>query len=186
MKRHVITISGNIASGKSEVSKILSEALCYELYKASEEFRYQAREKNMTLVEFNEYLENKPELDIYVDKCTSKYVKDKSEIIVDARLGFYFIKDSFNVFLVSDTEVAAKRLFDDAVYRGKEERYGSLEEAKRGIVRREEAEKMRYFYRYGINITDMNNYNCVIDTTNMTSKQVAGKVLEQYNKWLKD
>ncbi len=186
MKRHVITISGNIASGKSEVSSLLADSLSYELYKASEEFRHQAREKNMTLVEFNEYLENKPELDIYVDNCTNEYIKDKSKIVVDARLGFYFVKDAFDVFLKADTSVAAERLFQAALFRGKEEQYDSVEEAKEGIVRREEAEKMRYFYRYGINITDMNNYCCVIDTTNMTSKQVAAKILEQYNKWLKD
>ena len=186
MKRHVITISGNIASGKSEVSKRLADSLSYELYKASEEFRRQARENNMTLVEFNEYLENRPELDIYVDNCTSEYVKDKSDIVVDARLAFYFVKEAFDVFLKADTKVAAKRLFQAAVSRGKEEEYSSEEEAKEGIVRREQAEKIRYFERYGIDITDMDNYTCVIDTTDMTSEQVTEKILEEYNKWLKD
>lgn len=186
MKRHVITISGNIASGKSEVSKRLANLLSYELYKASDEFRRQAREKGMTLVEFNEYLEDKPELDIYVDKCTSEYVKGKSNIVVDARLGFFFVKDAFDVFLKADTEVASKRLFLAVVSRGKEEEYTSEKEAKEGIVRREQAEKMRYFERYGIDITNMNNYTCVIDTTNMTSEQVTRRVLEEYNKWLKD
>lgn len=186
MKKHVITISGNIASGKSEVSKLLAEKLSFELYKASSEFRRQAREKNMTLVEFNEYLEDRPELDVYVDNCTNEYVKDKENIVVDARLGFYFIKGAFDVFLESDIDEAAKRLFVAAASRGKEEEYGSVEEAKKGIERREQAEKIRYFKRYGIDVTNMNNYTCVIDTTNITSADVVDKIIEQYNKWLKD
>lgn len=186
MKRHVITISGNIASGKSEVSKSIADILSYELYKASSEFRRQAREKGMTLVEFNEYLENKPELDIYVDNCTSEYVKDKTDIVVDARLGFYFVKDAFNVFLKSDIDEAAKRLFVAAVSRGQEEEYGTVEEARDAILRREQAERTRYFERYGVDITDMKNYTCIIDTTNITSIEVVEKIIEQYNEWLKD
>lgn len=186
MKRHVITISGNIASGKSEVSKGIADELSYELYKASSEFRRQAREKNMTLVEFNEYLENKPELDIYVDNCTSEYVKDKENIVVDARLGFYFVKDAFDVFLKSDIDEAARRLHEAAASRGKEEEYANVEEAKEGIVRREQAERIRYFERYGVDIADMKNYACVIDTTSVTSLQVVEIILKQYNEWLKD
>lgn len=186
MKRHVITISGNIASGKSEVSKTIADTLSYELYKASSEFRRQAREKGMTLVEFNEYLENKPELDIYVDNCTKEYVKDKENIVVDARLGFHFVKDAFDVFLKSDIDVAAKRLYEAAASRGKEEEYKNVEEAKDGIMRREQAERVRYFERYGVDVVDMKNYTCVIDTTNITSKEVVNKIIEQYNKWLKD
>lgn len=186
MKKHVITISGNIASGKSEVSKMLSEKLSYELYKASEEFRKQARINNMSLVEFNEYLKDKPEIDIYVDECTRKYVKDKDNIIVDARLGFHFVEDAFDVYLKSDVDTAAARLFLAAKTRGKEEKYTSVLDAKSGIIRRENAERLRYTKRYNVDITDTNNYACVIDTTNVESSEVVDKIIEQYNEWLKD
>lgn len=186
MKKHVITISGNIASGKSEVSKMLSEKLSYELYKASEEFRKQARINNMTLVEFNEYLKDKPEVDIYVDECTRKYVEDKDNIIVDARLGFHFVEGAFDVYLKSDIDTAAARLFLAAKTRGKEEEYTSVLDAKSGIISREMAERLRYIERYNIDITDTNNYACVIDTTNVESSEVVDKIIEQYNEWLKD
>lgn len=186
MKNHVITISGNIASGKSEVSKLLAERLSFEVYKASEEFRRQARDKNMTLVEFNEYLKSRPELDMYVDKCTSEYVKGKKNVVVDARLGFHFVENAFDVFLKVDIDEATKRLFGAAVSRGKEEEYETLEDAKNGIILREQAEKTRYITRYNIDVTNMNNYTCVIDTTNITSREVVDKIIEQYNKWLKD
>lgn len=185
MKKHVITISGNIASGKSEVSRMLADKLSYELYKASEEFRKQARINNMTLVEFNEYLKDKPEVDMYVDSCTRDYIKDKNNVVVDARLGFHFVKDAFDVYLKSDVNTAAARLFLAAKTRGEEEKYESVEIARLGIERREHAERLRYSKMYNVDIADMKNYSYVIDTTNVTSSEVVDKIIEQYNEWLK-
>ena len=104
MKKHIITISGNIASGKSEVAKKLSEILEFEVYKASDEFRRLAREQNMSLVEFNKYIESKPEVDKYVDTRTREYVSDKDNMVVDARLGFYLIPGAYKVFLKANLE----------------------------------------------------------------------------------
>ena len=56
MKKQMICISGNIAVGKTKVASILAEKLGYDLYKASQSFRSLARENNMDLVTFNEYV----------------------------------------------------------------------------------------------------------------------------------
>lgn len=185
MKKHVITISGNIASGKSEVSKFLSEDLSYEIYRASDEFRRLARESNMSLVDFNEYIESNPDIDIYVDECTKKYISEKEKIIVDARLGFYLIEGAFDVYLKADIDMAAKRLYAVSKFRGKEEEYISEQQAKSGILSREKSEVARYKERYNVDITDMSNYTCIVDTTNITSREVADMIIEEYNKWLK-
>ena len=184
MKNHIITISGNIASGKSEVAKILAEELSYEIYKASDEFRRLSREANMTLVDFNEHIELNPDIDIYVDECTKKYVKGKENLIVDARLGFLFVEDAFDVYLKAEIDMAAKRLYSVSRLRGKEEDYSSVEEAKEGIIHREHSEIIRYKQRYNVDITDMSNYTCVVDTTNITSKEAAEKIIQEYNNWL--
>jgi len=184
MKKHVITISGNIASGKSEVSKFLAEELSYEIYRASDEFRRLSREANMTLVDFNEHIESNPEIDIYVDECTKNYVSGKDNIIVDARLGFLLIDDAFDVYLKADIDMAAKRLYAVSKKRGKEEDYSSEQEAKSGIINREKSEVARYKERYNVDITDLSNYTCVVDTTNITSKEVANIIIQEYNKWL--
>lgn len=184
MKKHIITISGNIASGKSEVAKSLAEKLSYEVYKASEEFRCKAREYNMTLVEFNEYLVANSEIDKYVDTCTQEYVKQKDNLIVDARLGFYISQDSFKVYLKANLEEAAKRLYVVAKERGREENYASVDEARAAIKEREKAERDRYISRYGVDILDLANYDLVVDTTRVSSEEVVNIVLKQYNEWL--
>jgi len=185
MKKHVITISGNIASGKSEVSKIIADKLSYEIYRASDEFRRLSREANMTLVDFNEHIEVNPDIDIYVDECTKKYVSNRDSLIVDARLGFFLIDNAFDVYLKADIDMAARRLYAVSKQRGKEEEYSSEIDARNGIISREKSEVARYKDRYNVDITDMSNYTCVIDTTNITAEEAAEIIMQEYNKWLK-
>lgn len=186
MKRHVITISGNIASGKSVVSELLAKELNYNIYKASSEFRKMARENNMSIVEFNEYIKQKPEVDAYVDNRTREIIANSENLIVDARLGFFLSQGAYNVFLKSDINSAAERLYAVVSSRGKEEEYSNIEETKKGIQKRERAEKERYMKMYNVDITDDANYALIIDTTDITSDEVARKILEEYLKWLKD
>ena len=47
-------------------------------------------------------------------------------------------------------------------------------------------ENERYFNLYGIRKDDMNNYDLVIDTTDLTPEEVAKKIEEEYSKWLKE
>lgn len=184
MKKHIITISGNIASGKSEVAKKLSELLEFEVYKASDEFRRLAREQNMSLVEFNKYIESKPEVDKYVDSRTKEYVSDKDNIVVDARLGFHLIPNAYKVFLKANLDKASERLFLVSKERGKEETYLTLEETIKAIQEREAAERSRYITQYGVDILDMQNYDLVIDTSFLTSEQVAKLIQNGYNNWI--
>ena len=184
MKRQMICISGNIAVGKTEVATKLSSRLGFKLYKASESFRAKAREKNMDLVEFNEYVKNNPEIDMTIEEKTKEITKDAKDMVVDARLGFFLCQDSFKVYMVSDIDTAAQRLFVAAVSRGKEEQYGSLNEAKKAIIKRENAEKDRYFKLYDVDIHDEDNYDYIIDTTNLSSDEVVEKIIKAYNVWI--
>ena len=59
MKKEIIALCGNISSGKSSVGEKLSQVLSMEHYKASDKFRSWAREADMTLVEYNEYVKKK-------------------------------------------------------------------------------------------------------------------------------
>lgn len=185
MKRKIISISGNIAVGKSEVARILSEKLNMELYKASSRFREEARRLNMDIVEFNDYIKSKPELDYAIEQKTKNIIDAKENLVVDARLGFYIAKDSFKVCIVASKEVAAKRLYEAAKSRGNEEEYPNFEDAYKGIVKREEYEEERWLNLYGVNVHDVNNYDIVIDSTNISAEEVADIIIQKYNEWLK-
>lgn len=183
MKKQMICISGNIAVGKTEVAAKLAEKLNYGLYKASESFRRMARENNMDLVEFNEYVKNNPDIDKNIEARTKQVIDSNVNMVIDARLGFYLGPKAFKVYMIADENVAANRLFEAAKTRGKEEEYDSVEKAKQAIKIREASEQERYIKLYNVDIHNMDNYDYVIDTTNLNSDEVASNIIKAYRVW---
>lgn len=97
--------------------------------------------------------------------------------IIDSRLAFANIPDSFAVRLTTSPKVAGKRLFDDKT-RGNEDKYLSVEEAIKEREERRLGEIERYKKIYGIDLTDENNFDLVIDTSYSSPESVAQVILE--------
>ena len=185
MKKNVISLSGELASGKGTVSKILMEDLNYGIYRNGEYFRKLAKEKNMSVTEFNEYVDKHPEIDRQIENSAALYAKNHDNFIIDARLGWYAVPESFKVYLKVDIDVAAKRAFNDE-NRKATENFKTVEEQKEDIIRRYTMENERYYNLYGIRKDDMSNYDLVIDTTDLTPEEVAKKIEVEYDLWLKE
>jgi len=184
MKRKIIAISGNIAAGKSEIAEILAKSLNMEVYSASQSYRALARQYGMSLVEFNQYVKDKPEFDKQVESKTAEVAKSRENLIIDARLGWYVVPEAFKVSVKSKIEVASKRLNKFCVSRGQEERYDTIEEAKQAIILRERAERERYSRQYQIDLDDDKNYDLIIDSSDMEPEDVAKKIAAKYIEWL--
>ncbi|MBR1883740.1 MAG: cytidylate kinase family protein [Clostridia bacterium] len=182
---HIISITGDIASGKGVVSKILSERLNYSIYKNGEYFRSLAREHNMTVKEFNVYCESHKEIDFEIENSAKHYAESHDNFIIDARLGWYAVPQSFKVYLKVDLDESARRLLADST-RGKVENYSSFEEAKREIAERFRLENERYYNLYSVKKEDVLNYDLVIDTTHISPEEVARKIEEEYYIWLRN
>lgn len=182
---HIISLAGDIASGKGAVSAILSERLNYSVYKNGEYFRSLAKEHNMTVKEFNVYCESHPEIDYDIENSAKKYAQGHDNFIIDARLGWYAVSQSFKVYLKVDILEAARRVLADTT-RGIVETYSSLEDASENIKERFRLENERYFKLYGVKKDDMSNYDLVIDTTLISPEEVASKIEEAYYAWLKE
>ena len=183
MKKQMICISGNIAVGKTEVAEKLAKKLNFDLYKASASFRQLARDNNMDLVQFNDYVKSNPDIDRSIEEKTKQVIDSSDRIIIDARLGFYLSNNAFKVYMIADEKVAASRLFEVSKKRGKEEEYSSVEEASDAIKIREASEQERYIKLYGVDVHNLDNYHYVIDTTNLSSDEVTLKILKAYNVW---
>ena len=185
MNIHIITMAGDIASGKGTVTSLLKEELGYEIYKNGEYVRKLAKDMNMSIVEFQEYLNQHEEIDREVEKSASIYAKEHDNLIIDARLGFYAVPHSFKVYLKVDLREAARRAYNDSL-RKDTEIYKSIEDAMRDIKYRYDQENMRYLKTYNVKRDDMNNYDLVIDTTQKAPEEVANIILTQYREWLKE
>ena len=183
-KKHVISLSGELASGKGAVSKVLVQKLGYALYKNGDYFRRLGKQIGMDVTEFNEYVKDHPEIDRQIENSAAEYAKDHDNFIIDARLGWYAVPNSFKVYLKVDLEVAAKRAFADE-NRKDTENFKTLEEQKEDLKKRYELENERYFKLYNVRKEDLSNYDLVIDTTKLTPEEVADKIIGKYYDWLK-
>ena len=183
MKKHIISITGDLASGKTTVTNMLSEELNYTIYKNGEYFRKLAAEHNMSVTEFNKYVESHPEIDRSIETSATKYAEEHDNFIIDARLGWYSVPESFKVYLKVDIDESARRAFGDE-NRKKTENFATIEEYKEDLKKRYQMENDRYFNLYGVHKNDMNNYDFVLDTTHITPSEVKTRILEAYKEWL--
>ena len=181
-KKNIISISGDLASGKGTVSEILMKKLGHGIYRNGEYFRKLAKEYNMTLSEFGEYVIKHPEIDIEIENSAKEYAKNNDNFIIDARLGWYAVPESFKVYLKVDIDEAAKRAFNDQKRKDLES-FSMVEEHRQALIERFEAENDRYFKLYGVRKEDMSNYDLVVDTTEMTPIEVANIIIAEYEKW---
>lgn len=182
-KRHIITIAGDLASGKGTVTELLKKDLGYEIYRNGTYVRNLAKEQGLDINNFQEYLNAHPEIDRQIEQSAKDYSENHDNLIIDARLGWYAVPDSFKIYLTVDLEVAAKRALNDK-NRKSTENFKTIEEAKRFLSYRFEEENKRFFNLYGVRKDDMKNYDFVLDTTKLTPEEVNEKIKEEYFKWL--
>lgn len=181
-KKNIIAISGDIAAGKGTVCNILIQRLNYTLYKNGEYFRSLAKEKGMSVTEFNQYVEEHPEIDKQIENRATEYSKTHDNYIIDARLGWYSVPEAFKVYLRVDIDEAARRAFNDP-NRKATENFQTIEEQKEDILKRYQLENERYLKIYGIHKEDMNNYDFIIETTHLTPEEVASQIIQEYQQW---
>ena len=143
-KKHIISIAGDLASGKGTTSKILMERLNFSIYRNGEYFRKLAKEMNMDVTSFNRYVERHPEIDRQIENSASEHAKNNDNFVIDARLGWYAVPESYKVYLKTDINVAAERAFNDSE-RKDTESFATVEEQKKDMILRYELENKRYF-----------------------------------------
>jgi len=167
-----ITLTGNLGSGKSTISKLMSEKWGYEIYSTGKIQRRLAAERGLSVLEMNKLMETDHSFDNIIDDTTKKLsIEHKEDLFFDSRLAWHFAENSFKVFLSVDIDEAARRVFGDN--RGEVESYKTVDEAKKNLVARAQAEDERYRELYGIDYFDMNNYNLVLDSTNAAPEVLA-------------
>lgn len=182
-KKHIISLGGELASGKGTTSKILMKELNFGVYKNGDYFRKLAKDMGMDVTTFNIYVKEHPEIDRQIEYSATEYAKKHDNFIIDARLGWYAVPESFKVYLKVDIDVAAKRALEDKE-RKSSENFNTIEEQRADLQKRYKLENDRYFELYGVRKEDESNYDLVLDTTNRTPQEVADIIKEEYFKWL--
>ncbi|MGD2042492.1 MAG: nucleoside monophosphate kinase [Acidimicrobiia bacterium] len=173
----IITISGRPGSGKSAVAVRVAEALGMRHVSAGDFMRQMAAERGMTILEFSRSAEDRESIDREIDARTVQLSRESADFVMDARLAWHFIPESFKVFLEVSPEVAAQRIYE--AQRGSEKENVSLENTKRAIESRTESERKRYLKYYGLDYAEHTQYDLVVDTSDLTIDQVVQRILDR-------
>jgi cytidylate kinase len=168
-----------LGSGKSTYCRLLNEKYQFEVYSTGKVQRELARQMNMTTLELNQLMCSDKKYDNMIDDATTRISRENinKDIIFDSRLAWHFVEHSFKVFVSVSLEVAAARVMNDQ--RGAEEKYSSLEEAKKLLAERAATERMRYKDIYNLNYMDFSNYNLVIDSTYCPPDLIVEIILQE-------
>ena len=185
IRNKIITISGEPASGKStkgfnvyiiSVGDVFRETVKKEYLK-----RYPDR-TNVSLADIQndkEFMAKLQSIDGLIDDEIARKGKEINEkerpndvYIIDSRLAWSNVPDSYAIRLTVNEAIAGKRVFNDTT-RGSEDQYETVDEAIQKTRKRKLGEIERYKEKYGINLLDENNYDLVVDTSYTNTQELA-------------
>jgi len=169
-KNHIpvrITLSGEVASGKSTIGKLLADKLNYSFTSIGERTRSFAAQRCNSITEFQKECLLNPELDKQLDRQFSDECNAKEDLVIDYRLGFRFIQSAFHIFLKVSEETAIKRL---QKANRQNETYHTLRERNASF-------KQQFINTYGIYFTEESNYDLILNVDNKVPEEIVEEIL---------
>ena len=173
----VITISGDIGSGKSTTGKLICKKLGYNYLSTGAIQRKIAEEMGMTTLELNHLTDSRLDIDEKIDSYTRALNDTEDDYIVDSRLAWHFIPSSYKVYLLCDEDVAAQRISKDKD-RASDESNREVGHLIEKIKERRKSEQERFMRIYGIDFGDLGNYDQLIDTAYFNPEEVVSLILD--------
>lgn len=171
-----ISITGELGSGKSTIAKILSEELGMQYLSTGAIQRSIAMRYGMNTLELNKYADNHKEIDDEIDNTLRELNQSQKEFVIDSRLAWFFIPNSFKIYFLIDIEVAAKRVINDSTRIS--ESYISKESAISNIIERKESENKRFLLEYNADCLNLENFNLVINTTELRTIDISKFIID--------
>ncbi len=181
----IITISGLLGSGKSTVAKALAKKLGWQYYGMGELRRRAAEEAGLTLEEYNKLGESDIKTDLLVDEFQKKLGETEDNIIVEGRLSWYFIPQSFKIFLTVEPKEGAHRIYE-ACLNGRRasesDEFSSEQFVLEANERRMASDRKRYQQYFQIDPYKPEYYDFVLDTTDFQPSETFAKVWGEVSK----
>jgi cytidylate kinase len=187
MKRQLITIAGSPGSGKSATARAVAAALGFRHYSSGDLFRQLAVERGESIEAMNISAEAQRDIDLKVDNLLQQMYRTEERLVIDSRMAWHWMPDSFKVFLLLDPDTAAQRIFADLQGEGRmSEAASSVQEVRDSIDRRFASEQRRYAALYHVNAIDPANFDGVFNTRHNDLKTVTAMVSAAYRAWRGD
>lgn len=184
----IISISGPSGSGKSTIARKLSDQLGWPRYYMGGLRREAARQRGLTLAEYNQLGETDPSTDQEVDVYQAQLAREQDNFIIEGRTSWHFIPQSLKIYIDVDEKEGAERVWRDlktkAQERNEDLAINSPEEVLESTRQRIQSDRRRYQKYYQINVYDRSNYDLVFDTTGKGPEQAFTEVWQAIRSYL--
>ena len=167
-----ITLSGLGGTGKSTIAKRLAKELGYKHYSSGDLQRELAKERGLTITEWNIKEKGDPKFDNMVDEKMRQIGDKENNIVFDGWLAAYFVPEAIKIFLKGDLKIRAGRIVEPR----EAESFRDLDTAIKTTALREKENKERWLEFYNFDYADEKNYDLVVDTSNLNADEVFDKI----------
>ncbi len=183
----IISLSGAPGSGKSTVAQLLAEKLGWQRYYMGRIWREMASKHGVDVMAYSKLNEGSPDKDKEVDEYQRELGKKEDNFVIEGRTSWHFIPHSFKMFLDVSPEEGAKRIFGALQHsntRNEGNNLSTWQDVLASNKERVNSDNGRYLKYYGIDVTDMKNFDYYLDTTNLTPSQVFDEVYAKVQEML--
>jgi CMP/dCMP kinase len=179
MKYMIISFSGVPGSGKSTIAKKLAKELGWPRYYIGILRREAAKQKGLTLAEYNKLGEVDSRTDLEVDKYQEKLGQEKDNFIIEGRTSWHFIPHSLKIYLDVAPEVGAKRIFQNLQEnndRNEDVNLKTWQDVMASNKKRLASDRKRYQEYYNLDVDTPAHYDLFLDTSHLSIEEVFRKV----------
>ena len=165
----VVTIDGPSGAGKGTLADFIAEKLDINCYSAGDFFREIAKDKDLSLEELSEQADK--ETDVKVDRRTLEKGLNE-DCLIESRIASWVLGDfsDLSIYVKANLEERARRIYSDLEEENREgeQEVENLDEAIEKVRKRDEDDKERYEEYYGIDISNIQDYDLVINNTHLS------------------
>lgn len=174
----LLTISGLSGSGKSSTAKGLGKELGFPTVDIGQIFRAMAAKHKMDVVAFGPFAAKHPEIDKQLDAAMIRRAKKHKNIIMQGRLSGWMTKreglEAIRIWIAASPKVRAMRVA---------KREGiPFKKAASDMAKRDRDNRNRFKQTYGLDLNDLNLYDIVVQTDNLTVEEVVSCLVTALNR----
>ncbi len=181
-KPFLITLTGDLGSGKSSLAKRLCAYFEADYYSTGSAQRKLAAKRGVSTLDLNKMAETDPSIDREIDSIFENLAYEEKTYVVDSRMAWHFLPNSFKLRLTVEPETGAVRILGDQ--KRTMEGYEDVAEALEMIHKRKSSERSRFQNYYGVDTEDETNYDLIVDTTTLSHEAVFEKVRAAVERYL--